>query len=891
MNKFYLLVFTLMMSASSFAQINFNTETKYFPGEVLVQTKQGYSISQIANSFSPSYEIEIMEELSTHMRIWHLKFNDNVISQESFLRKIMAHPGVRIAQNNHYIEERATMPNDPNVAANQWHHNNTGQTGGTVDADIDSDEAWDITTGGLTIQGDTIVVCIVEGGGANYNHTDLINNFWRNYGEIPNNSIDDDNNGYVDDYEGWNVNGNNDNHSAGNHGTQCMGMVGAKGNNGVGVVGANWNVKMMLVSGFSTAESSVIAAYSYPLKMRKMYNESNGTEGAFVVATSASWGIDQADPNNYPLWCAFYDTLGTYGILNPGATTNSNFNVDVVGDMPTACASDYMVSVTRTNATDGQAGGYGATTIDFGAPGIDVYTTSGSSSYGTTTGTSFSCPLTAGVIGLLYSVPCNSLITLAKSNPQAAADEVLLALMQGVDLVPSMSGISVTGGRLNAFNSVNLILGNCSASSCITPYNLNTTGLTDTEVTLNWTNGGASTDFIFYFRESGSLIWDSLSVSSSSLFIDTLTGCSDYEFMVRAICPPTDTSGYSTIYSFSTDGCCNAPTGVTLSNITNDEITIDFGSVLAANSYNIYYKPLSDSVWMTQSSLTNSVMISGLDSCTSYEINVQTICTGDSSNTTTSLFFNTSGCGLCESSAYCTASGNDSSDEWLNNVTVNTINYTSGNNSGYDYSGLVTELFVGQTYNISMSPGFSGSTYSEHFVAWIDYDGNGVLDATTEEIYNSGTGVTTAVNGNFTVPNGAFEGITRLRVAMKYVGGTGTAPLPCGMFGYGEVEDYCVEIIDTTSTNSIETNEEGSVIYMIYPNPANEYFTLEIINYKELSGNKFIELYNSVGQLVETKPITSKTTQLNLENLASGIYYYSIHLDNMRRTGKVIINK
>lgn len=889
MNKFFTILIFLFWNTVSIAQINFKTETKYFPGEVLVQTKQGYSIQQIVNSFPTSYKVEVVEELSSHMRIWHLKFNDQIISQEDFLQNIIRHPGVRLAQNNHYIEERSTMPNDPNTPANQWHHLNTGQTGGTADADIDSDEAWDITTGGLTVQGDTIVVCIVEGGGANYNHPDLIGNFWRNYGEIPNNSIDDDNNGYVDDVDGWNVGGNNDNHSAGGHGTQCMGMIGAKGDNSVGVVGANWNVKMMLVSGFSTAESSVISAYSYPLKMRKMYNESNGTEGAFVVATSASWGIDQADPSNYPLWCAFYDTLGTYGVLNPGATTNSNFNVDVVGDMPTACASDYMVSVTRTSATDSQAGGYGATTIDFGAPGINVYTTSSSSSYGTTTGTSFSCPLTAGVIALLYSVPCNSFIALAKADPQAAADEVLQALMNGVDQVPSMSGISVTGGRLNAFNSINELLNNCSASNCITPFALDATSIIDTAATLSWDNGGG-TDFLLYLRPVGNSTWDSVAVTGTSVLVDTLVGCSDYEFMVRAVCTP-DTSAYSPLFTFSTLGCCEIPTGLASLSSTNNSVTINFNSVFAADSYVVYYKPTNETVWMSQNTSSNSsVVISGLDSCTSYELNVETVCDGDSSGVSSSITFNTSGCGLCESTTYCSAGGNDVSDEWIANVTFNTINNTSGADGGYINTGLVTPLYVGQTYNISISPGYSGTTYTEYFMVWADYNQNGVFDVATEEVFDSGSANTT-VNGNFVVPTGAVEGYTRLRVAMKYVGTTGSAPIPCGTFGYGEVEDYCIEIIDTATTNSVSEIENGSVIYMIYPNPANNYFNLEIINFKEFEGNKSIELYNSVGQLVLNKTLVGKSTVLNVEELSNGIYYYAIHLDNLQRSGKLIINK
>ena len=143
-------------------------------------------------------------------------------------------------RDSYYVDVRSTLPGDPSFTQ-QWHHNNTGQTGGTTDADIDSDLAWDITTGGTTATNDDIVVCMVEGGGGNLNHQDLLPNAWVNTGEIDGNGIDDDGNGYVDDYAGWNTGSNNDNFGTGGHGTNCLGMIGAKGDNGLNVVGANWD--------------------------------------------------------------------------------------------------------------------------------------------------------------------------------------------------------------------------------------------------------------------------------------------------------------------------------------------------------------------------------------------------------------------------------------------------------------------------------------------------------------------------------------------------------------------------------------------------------------------------------------------------------------------------
>ena len=771
----------------------------YVPNEYLVQLKKGVDIFSLTEDHQKfkgkESRLRPVKLISPPFNIWQIRYNKNEdIDHIEFLNEISKNYKVAVAQVNHKLNYRATVPNDPGFSS-QWQYINNGSNGGVLDADLDADDAWDITTGGVTILGDTIVVAIIDDG-INLNHPDWGDNLWVNRFEIPGNNVDDDNNGYMDDYLGWDADFNNDNIADGGwHGTPLAGIIGAKGNNNIGVTGVNWNVKMMIIQGGGD-EAQAITAYTYALVQRRIYNRTNGAMGAFVVATNSSWGLDFEHPSSAPLWCAFYDSLGAEGILNAGATTNSNANVDVVGDLPTTCPSDFLISTTNVgrNGFKVNAAGYGATSIDLGAFGDDTWTLNNSGGYSAFGGTSAAAPHVAGAIGLLYAAPCPSLNLLAKTDPAQAALLVRQYILDGVEPHVSLAGITVTGGRLNLHNAMTELMNNCIAIPCVQPFSIFHTSLTGTSVSLKWSALSASSFNIRYRQTGGS--WNNMQVSSDTVTIFGLATCTGYEFQVESICG-SDSSGYAATYIFTTDGCCVAPSNLSSSALTDSSVVLHWNRVLAALSYNIRYRSVSSSSWMTLPAVTtDSITLTNLSSCTGYEFQVQTICIADTTHYSTNHKFNTPDCGNCVDLNYCPSLG-DTEYEWIETVEIGPLVNNSGNNGGYgNFTSSTTTFVKGTNYPFTLTPGYFIPD-DQFFVVWIDFNQDGDFNDPGEMVFNSGFASANPVTGNITISPIAQSGNTRLRVSMQW----NNVPNPCdaSIFIFGEVEDYCITIIDSVS--------------------------------------------------------------------------------------------
>lgn len=458
LRTYLLVLFTVAICSVSLAQ-------QRVPGSLLVMLKQDADIRKLQQELQQEGSIaEVsVKLLSNNMRIWQVLVDD--ADTDKALKVMLTSPQVQIAQYEHVAQPRSA-PNDT-LFAQQWALNNTGQTGGVPDADIDAVEAWDLTTSGVTAKGDTIVVAIIDQG-IDLNHIDI--DFWVNHDEIRGDSIDNDNNGYIDDYRGWYVPAANDTIPNGSHGTHVAGIAGAKGNNITLVSGVAPSVKIMPVMVGVYNESEVVQAYTYIMEQRRAYNQTNGAEGAFVVSTNSSFGVDFGDPADFPIWCAMYDSMGSVGILSAGATSNIGHDIDANGDIPSLCGSDFLVTVTNTTVTDYHNGnsGFGISSIDMGAPGTYVLSTYPGNSTATRTGTSMASPHVAGAVAMLYAYACDTLAAQSITDPAGVAAKMKTALMGSTDTINTLIGKSVTAGRLNVYQAMLLMYNN----ECVTCINL-----------------------------------------------------------------------------------------------------------------------------------------------------------------------------------------------------------------------------------------------------------------------------------------------------------------------------------------------------------------------------------------------------------------------------------
>jgi subtilisin family serine protease len=411
--------------------------------EVLVRFKPGVTLDAIRKIAAKNNDVveDEIESVKGLVSIDDLNDADaeDIAKQYAAMSDLVeyAQPNYEVqAEHSKYTADRSPRiadgePNDPRFGE-QWALNNLGQNGGTSRADIDALLAWNKTHGS-----EEVVVAVLDTG-VDYTHTDLVSNMWTRPDSIP--QYADDELGSFDDLHGFDADVNEaDPMDENGHGTHCAGIIGAEGDNGEGVTGINWNVRIMPLKflgrgGFGTTKNA-IESINYAIDRKQ--------KGVNIRVINASWGSTQYSR-------ALEDAIraaGEQGILFVAAAGNSSTDNDKRAHYPSNFDLPNVISVAAMDRTDSitSFSNYGAKTVHIAAPGRDILSTWLNDSYREASGTSMAAPQVSGVAALILA-----------NEPGLSVEKLRDRILKSADTLDSLKGKVATGGRLCATSALGI---------------------------------------------------------------------------------------------------------------------------------------------------------------------------------------------------------------------------------------------------------------------------------------------------------------------------------------------------------------------------------------------------------------------------------------------------
>ena len=319
----------------------------------------------------------------------------------------------------------------------------------------------------------------------------------------------------------------------------------------------------------------------------------------------------------------------------------------------------------------------------------------------------------------------------------------------------------------------------------------------------------------------------------------------------------------------------SAPANLTASNVTQTSVDLSWNAAtdnVGVTGYDVY---MNGTVLGTVTGTSTSV--SSLSAGTTY--NFYVVATDDAENESA----NSNTISVTTQSntvSYCASKGNNSNYEWIDLVRLNGMENATGNNSGYrDFTNLTAPLPYGSN-TINISAGFSGSSYTEYWKIWIDYNKNGTFES-SELVVSGSSSSSATLQASFTVPTTAAAGTTRMRVSMKY----NSAQTACETFSYGEVEDYTVNIGQSVNSYATFAENNGKQLgfeknvfdVSLYPNPV---ISGNILNVDTADDRKLkYRVYNALGLKLLNGNL--KGNSIDVSRLPSGTYI--IHFDDKQK--------
>jgi thermitase len=406
------------------------SETRFGRPDVLVKFKSGVSQETIERLTVQRHD-RVEDRIENVAGLEAIDDLDNadaavVVNEYSQLAE------VEYAEPNYDIELDAAegplvpvLPHDPQFN-DQWALANSGQRGGKQGADISAGLAWATTTGS-----DKVVVAVLDSG-VDYTHEDLIQNMWMRPAAMT--PYQDNELGTIDDEHGFNaIDSAADPMDENGHGTHCAGIIGAEGENNLGIAGVNWKVqimplKFMNAGGFGTTKDA-IEAINYVIDRKKA--------GVNVRVISASWGSTQRSRALEDAIRKAYEN----DILFVAAAGNATTNNDRTPHFPSSYNVANVVSVAALDRNDQLASfsNYGVKSVAIAAPGVDILSTWLGDGYEEKSGTSMATPVVSGVAALILA-----------EHPRMSVDDLKKKLLASTDPIVALKGKTVTGGRINA---------------------------------------------------------------------------------------------------------------------------------------------------------------------------------------------------------------------------------------------------------------------------------------------------------------------------------------------------------------------------------------------------------------------------------------------------------
>lgn len=396
---------------------------KFYPSQI--DLRQDYG-NERTYSFGADNNLDLKEAIKeSNIAVYRTRQNETV---KSAIRRLGHSYGTEYVEPN-YIRRAAVVPNDPDFI-NLWGLQNSGQSvfgyRGQAGADINAVQAWDIYSGSKAIK-----VAVIDTG-IDYNHSDLRENMWDGA-----NCRDENNKQASCPFHGWDfVNRDNNPMDDYSHGTHIAGTIGAKGNNGIGIAGINWNVSLVALKAGNSNNQFYISDIVKAINFATFNN---------IKIINASFSSSGSSESEKAAIAKFRDAGGLF----VAAAGNRGLNVESNPAYPCSYSLDNIICVAATDYFDRKASfsNYGSVSVDVGAPGDNIYSTL-PGSYGIKDGTSMAAPHVAGLAALVWGY-----------KPNLSYDQVKRYILDNGDSLSGLEGRTVTGKRINAYKTLKALGG------------------------------------------------------------------------------------------------------------------------------------------------------------------------------------------------------------------------------------------------------------------------------------------------------------------------------------------------------------------------------------------------------------------------------------------------